>query len=326
MGTLIDEKDWLRRMNDNHCHKSKHSGDVRIQPAHETIKEDKKENVLSFKDIGGMNDLKTLLNESYVNVLNNLECAKAFNLHPPSLLLVGPPGVGKTMIGRALAGEVGVNFLEAVPDDFASSYVHGTEQKINEFFKKAESLSPVIVFIDEIDALISKRVANDNNRQNGEVNEFLCKLNNCNEKGVFLVGATNHVENCDKAALRTGRFDEIVYVDLPDEEARMEILQIALSKLPVSTDIDYGRLATLTKGYNCSDLTYIVEIAARKIFNMSIQYKNVPYKVICQEQLEDAILHRAPSVSPQLLREYEYIRSQFCPNDKAAKIQHIGFH
>lgn len=326
MGTLIDEKDWLRRMNGSHRQTNKDSEVGHVSPEHESVKEDKKEKVLSFKDIGGMNELKTLLNESYVNVLNNLECAKAYNLKPPSLLLVGPPGVGKTMIGRALAGEVGVNFLEAVPDDFASSYVHGTEQKINEFFKKAESLSPVIVFIDEIEALIPNRVANDHNRQNGEVNEFLCKLNNCNDKGVFLVGATNHIENIDKAALRTGRFDEIVYVDLPDETARKEILGIALSKLPASTDIDYGRLSMLTKGYNCSDLTYIVEVAARKMFNMSIKNKDAPYKKIGQEQLEDAIFHRTPSVSSQLLREYEYIRSQFCPKDTTAKLHKIGFH
>ena len=130
----------------------------------------------------------------------------------------------------------------------------------------------------------------------------------------------------NKAVLRTGRIDEMIYVDMPDKEARESLFRLALSKLPTAEDIDFVKLADMTKGYNCSDISYIIKVASRKMFNASIAEKAKPYKVITQALLEDTISHKSPSVSSKDLREYERIRSEFSPKDEGCKHQAIGFH
>ena len=273
-----------------------------------------------------MDDLKQLVTEGFINVLNNRECAKAFGVTPPSLLFYGPAGCGKTFFAEKVAEEVGVNFIKVVPDDIASTLVHGTQEKIGALFAKASRQAPTVIFFDEFDAMVPQRSNDDRNYQNGETNEFLCMLNNAAEKGIYVLAATNHPERIDRAVLRTGRIDELIYVDMPDFDARECLFKLTLSKLPTAEDIDYARLADLTKGYNCSDITYIIKTASRKMFNASIQEKGKPYKVITQALLEETILHKSPSVSSRDLREYERLRCEFSPKDESCKHQSIGFH
>lgn len=279
-----------------------------------------------FNDVAGMDELKQLVTEGFINVLKNSECAEAFGIRPPAVCLYGPPGCGKTFFAEAIASEVGVNFMKVVPDDIASTLVHGTQEKIGEVFRKAEKSSPTILFFDEFDAMVPQRTNDDRGYQNGETNEFLCMLNNAADRGVIVLAATNHPERIDKAVLRTGRIDEMIYVDMPDEKARESLFRLSLSKLPASTEIDYGRLASLTKGYNCSDISYIVKVASRKMFNVNIAEQNKPYKVITQDLLEDAISHKSPSITSRDLQEYERVRSEFSPKDTNSRPVTIGFH
>ena len=239
---------------------------------------------------------------------------------------MGPSGCGKTFFAEKIAEEVGVHFMKVVPDDIASTLVHGTQEKIGEVFRKAARHAPTLIFFDEFDAMIPQRSNDDRNYQNGEVNEFLCMLNNASERGVYVLAATNHPERIDKAALRTGRIDEFIYVDMPDQKARESLFRLALSKLPSADDIDYVKLADMTKGYNCSDICYIIKVASRKMFNASIVEKGKTYKLITQTLLEETISHKAPSVSSKDLREYERIRNEFSPKDKGCKHQTIGFY
>lgn len=278
-----------------------------------------------FMDVAGMDELKQLVIEGFINVLNNRECAKAFGVTPPSLLFYGPAGCGKTFFAEKIAEEVGVNFMKVVPDDIASTLVHGSQEKIAAVFKTAVKNAPTLIFFDEFDAMVPRRSSDDRNYQNGEVNEFLCMLNNASEKGIYVLAATNHPERIDKAVLRTGRIDELIYVDMPDSKARESLFRLALSKLPVEENIDFTRLADMTKGYNCSDISYIIKVASRKMFNASIREKDKPYKMITQTLLEDTISRKAPSVSSRDLREYERIRSEFSPKDGGCKHQTIGF-
>lgn len=155
-------------------------------------------------------NLKQLVTEGFINVLNNQECAKAFGITPPSLLFYGPAGCGKTFFAEKIAEEVGINFMKIVPDDLASPLVHGTQEKIGEVFRKAERKAPTLIFFDEFDAMVPQRTNDDRNYQNGETNEFLCMLNNAAEKGIYVLAATNHPERIDKAVLRTGRIDELI--------------------------------------------------------------------------------------------------------------------
>lgn len=320
------EKEWLRKMTGG----KPVQAEVEKMSATAVAKADDrpiaKVTRNGFKDVAGMDDLKQLVTEGFINVLNNRECAKAFGVTPPSLLFYGPAGCGKTFFAEKVAEEVGVNFIKVVPDDIASTLVHGTQEKIGALFAKASRQAPTVIFFDEFDAMVPQRSNDDRNYQNGETNEFLCMLNNAAEKGIYVLAATNHPERIDRAVLRTGRIDELIYVDMPNFDARESLFKLTLSKLPTAEDIDYARLADMTKGYNCSDISYIIKTASRKMFNASIQEKDKPYKVITQALLEEAILQKSPSVSSRDLREYERLRCEFSPKDKECKRQAIGFH
>lgn len=322
------EKEWLRKLTTG---QTKAKEEVKVpRKAAEALSPSIKEPATNarhgFADVAGMEELKQMVKEGFINVLNNQECAKAFGITPPSLLFYGPAGCGKTYFAEKIAEEVGINFIKVVPDDLASTLVHGTQEKIGEVFRKAERKAPTLIFFDEFDAMVPQRTNDDRNYQNGETNEFLCMLNNASEKGVYVLAATNHPERIDKAVLRTGRIDEMIYVDMPDSKARESLFRLTLSKLPTAEDIDYGRLADLTNGYNCSDISYIVKVASRKRFNESIQEKDKPYKVITQNLLEDSISHKSPSVSSRELREFERVRSEFSPKDEGCRHTTIGFH
>ncbi len=320
------EKEWLKKMQTGKTcvptlddRKDHHSLSAQESPA--AVKKPKG----GFKEVAGMEELKTLITESFINVLNNRELADVYGILPPSMMFYGPSGCGKTFFAEAVAHEVGVNFMKVLPDDIGSKWVHGTQEKIAEVFRKAERNGPTLVFFDEFDAMVPARKEDDHNYQNNEVNEFLCMMNNASERGIYIIAATNHPENIDKAVLRSGRIDEIIYIDMPDKKSRESLFRLSLSKLPASEDIDFGKLAELTAGYNCSDINYIVKLASRKMFNESILHKDEPYKLITQLQLEEAIKHKSPSVTYRDLQEYERIRNEFSPKDKARKVAAIGF-
>ena len=208
------EKEWLRKMTTvQTAAKEEVKAPQRAAEAQTPIKEASKKSHHGFQDVAGMDELKQLVTEGFINVLNNQECAKAFGITPPSLLFYGPAGCGKTYFAEKIAEEVGINFMKIVPDDLASTLVHGTQEKIGEVFRKAERKAPTLIFFDEFDAMVPKRSNDDRNYQNGETNEFLCMLNNAASKGVYVLAATNHPERIDKAVLRTGRIDEMIYVE-----------------------------------------------------------------------------------------------------------------
>lgn len=320
------EKKWLRKLTAGKVVEKEEQTAPRRVVVQTEVKKQAPKQSKGFCDVAGMEELKQIVTEGFINVLNNQECAKAYGITPPSLLFYGPAGCSKTFFAEKIAEEVGINFIKIVPDDLASTLVHGTQEKIGELFRKAERKAPTLIFFDEFDAMVPRRSNDDRNYQNGETNEFLCMLNNASEKGIYVLAATNHPERIDRAVLRTGRIDEMIYVDMPDTKARESLFRLELSKLPAAEDIDFGRLANLTKGYNCSDISYIVKAASRKMFNASIKEKDKPYKTITQTLLEDTISHKSPSVSSRELREFERIRSEFSPKDKGCKQAAIGFH
>ena len=320
------EKEWIRKVTSGKMIEKEENPVLRSNAEHHDSMHPAQEAKHGFSDVAGMDELKQMVIEGFINVLNNRECAKAFGITPPSLLFYGPAGCGKTFFAEKLAEEVGINFMKVVPDDLASTLIHGTQEKIGELFRRAEEEGPTLLFFDEFDAMVPQRTSDDRNYQNNEVNEFLCMLNKASEKGVYVLAATNHPERIDRAVLRTGRIDEIIYVDMPDDKARESLFRLELSKLPASDDIDYTRLATLTTGYNCSDISYIVKVASRKMFNASIQEKDKPYKVITQSLLEESIARKSPSVTSRDLREFERIRGEFSPKDAGRRQVANGFH
>lgn len=325
------EKEWLRRVTGRQSGENKNDNVMEERgTTKETTYAERRSNgaatqkKLYFKDVAGMDELKRFITEGFINVLNNREWALRFGLTPPSILLYGPSGCGKTFFAEILANEVGVNFIKVVPDDIASKWLHGTQEKISEIFKRAERESPTILFFDEFDAMVPKRTEDDKGNQNGEVNEFLCMLNNASERGIYVIAATNHPECIDRAVLRTGRFDEMIYVDMPDKEMRASLFRISLAKLPADDDIDYERLAELTAGYNCSDISNIVKTASRKVFNVNLADKMWTH-LITQQTLEEVIAVKAPSLTKRDLSEFERLRGKFSQKQKVAQSYGIGF-
>lgn len=318
------EKEWLRRIRGGQPAAEQKSAPAK--QAERKPESKKVEKGHGFNDVAGMNELKEFVFESFINVLQNPKCAEMYGIKPPSMLFYGPAGCGKTFFAEKMAEEVGIHFMKIVPDDLACTWVHGTQQKIGEVFRAAEKKAPTLLFFDEFDAMVPRRSGDEANQHyDSEVNEFLCMLNNASDRGIYVIAATNHPERIDKAVLRTGRIDEMIYIDMPDREARRSLFSLALSKLPSETDIDMNRLAELTEGYNCSDISYIVKSAARMMFNETIRENRGEYRTISQALLEETISKRSPSVSGRDLLEYERVRSEMSPKDKGVRHVTIGF-
>ena len=320
------EKEWLRQISGAKPAETKHEQTKR-EAGEPTIHHEKpKKAGHGFCDVAGMDSLKQVVREGFINVLQNRRLADAYGIRPPSMLLYGPAGCGKTFFAEKMAEEVGISFIKVVPDDLACTWIHGTQQKIGELFRKAEKQAPTLLFFDEFDAMVPRRSGDEASQHyDSEVNEFLCMLNNAAERGIYVLAATNHPERIDKAVLRTGRIDELVYVDMPDREARKSLFALELSRLPKDDAIDTDQLATLTEGYNCSDINYIVKLAARNKFNEAINSQNKELQNITQSQLEEIISKRSPSVSSRDMREYERVRSELSPKDKGCRHVSIGF-
>jgi len=269
-----------------------------------------------FQDIAGMQDLKTYLSQRVIFVIKDRERAEKYRLTPPNgMLLYGPPGCGKTFVAEKFAEETGFNFALIKSSDLASSYLHGSQEKIAQLFKQAEAKAPVVLCFDEFDALVPDRSNPGSQYVTSEVNEFLSQLNNCAQRGIFVVATSNRPDKIDPAVLRTGRIDKQVYVPLPDKDARREMFLLHLQGRPCG-EIDADRLADLSDGYIASDIAYVVNDAA-----MTAAFTDQP---ISEQILETSIANTHPSLRKETLRTFEDIRSRM-EGIERRNIRPIGF-
>lgn len=270
-----------------------------------------------FDGVAGMEELKKMMREKIIFVLKNKDLAEKYKLTPPNgMLLYGPPGCGKTFFAEKFAEESGFNFINIKSSDLGSTYIHGTQGKIAELFKKAEEKTPTVICFDEFDALVPNRSGIDNNNLSGEVNEFLSQLNNCAKRGLFVICTSNRPDKIDPAVLRTGRIDKMVYVPMPDEAARREMFRLHLAGRPCE-NIDCDRLAKLTEDYISSDISFIV--------NDSAITAALSDSMITQELMENCIRCNRPSLSREIVKSYERMREILGDTVAGNARPHIGF-
>lgn len=242
-----------------------------------------------FADVAGMDDIKAMLQQKVIFLLKNSEQARKYKLTPPNgMLLYGPPGCGKTYFAEKFAEEAALNYIFIKGSDLGSTYIHGSQGKIAQVFKDAEKNAPSVICFDEFDAMVPKRSGNDGlSLMNPEVNEFLSQMNNCSQKGIFIIGTTNKKELIDEAILRKGRMDLHVLISAPDFETRKKIFDLYLKDRPCS-NIDSNVLAVLTDNYSSSDIAFIVNDAASVA-----AYNNSP---IFQKMIEESIRNNPSSL------------------------------
>ena len=235
-----------------------------------------------FADVAGMDDLKTMLTQRVIWVLRDREKAKKYRLLPPNgMLLYGPPGCGKTYFAEKFAEESHFNYMVVNGSDIGSTYIHGTQGKIAALFQEAAAKAPTVLCFDEFDSFVPSRGSEAARHRPEEVNEFLSQLNNCAERGIFVIGTTNRMDMIDPAVLRKGRLDLQIEVPAPEQETRRLMFIHHLKGRPLADGIDFDRLATLTEGYASSDIAFIANDAA-----LVAALADEP---IAQHHLEDSI-------------------------------------
>ena len=221
---------------------------------------------IKFKDVAGEEEAKELLQE-IVDFLHNPEKYREIGAKmPKGALLVGPPGTGKTMLAKAVAGEADVPFFSISGSEFVEMFVGMGAAKVRDLFKQANEKAPCIVFIDEIDAVGKKRASGKiggNDEREQTLNQLLSEMDGFDgSKGVVILAATNRPESLDPALLRPGRFDRRIPVELPDIKGREDILKVHAAKIKIADNVDFNAIARTAAGASGAELANIVNEAA----------------------------------------------------------------
>jgi transitional endoplasmic reticulum ATPase len=270
---------------------------------------------LSFSDIAGLEDVKEDIRLKMIYPFSHPEAAARYKIRRGGgILLWGPPGTGKTMMARAVAGEIEAAFFTVKPSEIMSKWVGDSEQNIEALFKTARSHERSIIFIDEIEALIpARRGESGSPIMKRLVPQILAELEGfgtSDENPLLFIGATNEPWSLDPAVLRPGRFDEKVYVGLPDRPARRKILELNLAGRPLADDVDLDVLADQTISYSGADMKNICERAAADCFLKAVKSRTSEEGApeedppIAMEDLLGAVRETRPSVTAEDLEKF----------------------
>lgn len=260
-----------------------------------------------WSDIGGQEEVKLKLRQAVEWQLRHPEVFTRFGISPPrGILMYGPPGCSKTMVAKALATESGLNFLAVKGPECFSKWVGESERAVREIFCKARAVAPSIIFFDEIDALAVERGSGGSNVADRVLTQLLTEMDGVERlNGVCVVAATNRPDKIDQALLRPGRFDQIVYVPLPDAATRMEILLMEFRRKPVAASVSVDELVQQTAGYSGAELTAVCKEAA-----LSALQEDMTSQTISRRHFDVALSTVKPGTSAERVRFYEEYSKQ----------------
>ena len=270
---------------------------------------------VSYEDIGGLGDEVRKVREMIELPLKHPELFKRLGVEAPKgVLLHGPPGTGKTMLAKAVAGETSSNFISIGGPAIMSKFYGESEERLREIFKEAEENAPSIIFIDEIDSIAPKRDEVSGEQERRIVAQLLALMDGLEARGkVVVIGATNRPNAIDEALRRPGRFDREIEISIPNRDGRLEILQIHTRGMPLTEDVDLDRLADMTHGYAGADLSALTKEAAmaalRRILpDLDLETDEIPFETlnkinVNKDDFSIALREMQPSTMREVLIE-----------------------
>jgi len=270
-----------------------------------------------WSDIGGLEEVKQDLSEAVEWPLKSPEIFERLGIKPPKgILLYGPPGCGKTLLGRAVATESEANFITIKGPEVFSKWVGESEKAIREVFRKARMAAPTVIFFDEIDSLLPRRGLGfaDSGVTERVISQLLTEMDGIVAlEDIVVIAATNRPDIVDPAVLRPGRFDRLIYVPQPDEKSRLEIFKIYTKNMPLTEDVDVVHLATVTKNYSGADIEALCREAAMYALRVDVNAKEVT-----MTDFQEAMKRIGPSVTPDMEKWYKRFVQQIRQVQKPA--------
>jgi transitional endoplasmic reticulum ATPase len=260
-----------------------------------------------FADVAGLEDVKEDIRLKMIYPFQHPELAQRFGVRPGGgVLLYGPPGTGKTLLAKATAGELDAAFFTISPADILSKWVGEAEQNVKKLFDAARAEPRSVIFIDEIEALIPARQDEGSSVMQRLVPQFLQAMEGFDKKAVspiLFMGATNVPWQLDPAVLRPGRFDEKVYIPLPDGPARRKLLDLYLAHRPLAAEVDLDAIAAKLDGYSGADIKYICDRSAVVPFLRSVA--SGTEGEITAQVIADVVNDAPRTVNPAMLHRFE---------------------
>jgi transitional endoplasmic reticulum ATPase len=261
---------------------------------------------VTFEMIAGMSHAKAAIRQMIIHPLSFPEKARALGLKAGGgVLLFGPPGNGKTMLGKAIANELDSPFFYASGAHIRSKWHGESEQRLRKLIRAAKEQPVAVLFLDEVEGLLPKRGGSGSVVDNRIVTQFLAEIGGFEESEniLLLLGATNLPWNIDEAVFRTGRFDEKIFIGLPDVDARQGIIERILDQVQIDENFSARRWAEKLDGYTGSDLAGLLHAAKRACLGRSIAEESDP--VLLESDLEQALRQIPASVTPSMMDKYQ---------------------